>query len=1161
MKDILETANPGDLEPEATEAAPPPAPARREGFRLRRLEIKNFGGYHGPAQVFDFDLEGAVFSGANGAGKSTAIDAYRMLFRPAPSFNSATDGKKDRSVESYYLGQHGKKDGPAGRKPVCLRQHGVPEGVMAICGVFETDAGEVLSILRMGYARSPDSGIDWNLITGPVDLSIERDFPAWLPKGACARAADALGATRHATYDDYFAAIGAALGIENLADSKEAFRFLDQAIGMKRLDSVILFGRANVFPQTTLAKSADGAIAIFEEVQAASRQIERTETEIKSLAVVMKRFDSYERALGAHAEAVGRKARVDQFSAWLREKAAHRLGRRTARRIAGLEQDRAAAEEAIAAAEHQVEAIATAIRENGFDQLDTLKDDLHGLLNRLHGVEEQQKSIAARFSGAGMTVSFDSESAYAASFEKVISRISELEAQIDENEEGLVQARQEARVAREGRTAAASALETLLRNRTSVEGPLLRMRAALAEHLRLRHDEIPFLAELVQVHPDQTAWEGAANRVLGALGCEVLVEAGHVAAARRFVNSRHWGARVVLREVHDLAPRRGKDLHPEALARKIEVKHDSRFADIARDLVDRHAGHVCLSGDEFARTGQDYAVTVEGTVKARGRIVKDDRSRIDDRGSYVLGWNVEDRIALAKERLDEADAALAAADRTVAEFSEGLAALRKRRDGLVEISGAQAPFTQVDTAPLKKTEAEIRARISALDSKKAEDLRTAREEALARKKAAEDRRATLDGQLGSARHTQASARAEIDRQACRLSESVAANGPMTRADRAEYVEALRAEAGVAAGRPVLVDVLATREADLPDLLLRVSRTIDANNNSEANISKRASEVTSAALGFLKEFPESDLEAGVTGRLKDNADMRRAELVRGEWRSRHARLVADDLPRHREAFESRRGHSAVDAVRQIRTEANAYAQRIRAIEKGFNRILADQVFNPSSGTRARMRIRPATDHAAIVRFRSKLERAEGVLFSDDPSVVEKVVEDLIDDIRVEGDSKRAIERRAAILDLRNWYEMDVEEYSVDETGAYAEQVRVYSGSDGMSGGEGERLAMLLVGAAMLYTFGACDETRPGVGLQVVMLDEAFMHGSEETAEAATDVLAAMGLQVIAATPVQKLQAFAGKTERVFGIYKRDEQIFHTTSTYAELVEEGARLAAA
>jgi uncharacterized protein YPO0396 len=97
--DIVRVTGDNDLDVPAEDPSGGPAPPSIIGFRLDELQIQNFGTYDGPPSAIRFDRGGAIFTGRNGVGKTTAIDAFRMLIAQEPSFNDATipeSKKRDR---------------------------------------------------------------------------------------------------------------------------------------------------------------------------------------------------------------------------------------------------------------------------------------------------------------------------------------------------------------------------------------------------------------------------------------------------------------------------------------------------------------------------------------------------------------------------------------------------------------------------------------------------------------------------------------------------------------------------------------------------------------------------------------------------------------------------------------------------------------------------------------------------------------------------------------------------------------------------------------------------------------------------------------------------------------------------------------------------------
>ncbi|HOX59722.1 MAG TPA: ATP-binding protein [Verrucomicrobiota bacterium] len=85
------------------------------GFRLKRLEVLNWGTFHGKIDRLIADCRWTLISGSNGSGKSTAADALRTLLVPPSklTYNDASvdqklrNTRKDRTKKTYIRGAYG----------------------------------------------------------------------------------------------------------------------------------------------------------------------------------------------------------------------------------------------------------------------------------------------------------------------------------------------------------------------------------------------------------------------------------------------------------------------------------------------------------------------------------------------------------------------------------------------------------------------------------------------------------------------------------------------------------------------------------------------------------------------------------------------------------------------------------------------------------------------------------------------------------------------------------------------------------------------------------------------------------------------------------------------------------------------------------------------
>src|SRR5690349_9317603 len=86
-------------------------PSVQPGFRLERVEVRNWGTFDGRVHILDPRGQTALLIGENGSGKSTLADALVTLLVPNAkrTYNLASGAakKKERDEETYVLGAYG----------------------------------------------------------------------------------------------------------------------------------------------------------------------------------------------------------------------------------------------------------------------------------------------------------------------------------------------------------------------------------------------------------------------------------------------------------------------------------------------------------------------------------------------------------------------------------------------------------------------------------------------------------------------------------------------------------------------------------------------------------------------------------------------------------------------------------------------------------------------------------------------------------------------------------------------------------------------------------------------------------------------------------------------------------------------------------------------
>ncbi len=159
----------------------------------------------------------------------------------------------------------------------------------------------------------------------------------------------------------------------------------------------------------------------------------------------------------------------------------------------------------------------------------------------------------------------------------------------------------------------------------------------MAAQLLLSEADLPFLAELVEVMPEETAWRGAIERAIGSDRLRVLVPEGQIDAALRWVNDRDYRLHVRLQRARE---DRDPVFFPDGYTRKLNFKPHA-LAAAAKNLLAGRDLH-CVSSPAVLKS-TEYALTVEGLMSGRhGKFEKQDQRRLDQ--DWMTGFDNKDQL-------------------------------------------------------------------------------------------------------------------------------------------------------------------------------------------------------------------------------------------------------------------------------------------------------------------------------------------------------------------------------------------------------------------------------------------------------------------------------------------------------------------------------------
>ncbi|MFI2565430.1 ATP-binding protein [Paenarthrobacter sp. NPDC018779] len=266
---------PGDGE--SHDAALPP------GFRLQRLELLNWGTFHGGVRTFRLDGANSLLTGDIGSGKSTVVDAITTLLLPANriEYNKAAGAqKRERTLMSYVRGFHKSTRSVGGEysKPVALR---APGTLTVVLGIFHNAVIDKTVTLGITLWTMQEAGQPTRFYSlAEREQTIAEDFsnfgqdPAKLKKRL-----KAGGVTVHDTFDPYAAAFKRHFGISG----NQAMDLFHRTVSMKQVENITHFVRTNMLEDDDVETRINSLIGHFDDLKKAHEAVVRAKDQIELL--------------------------------------------------------------------------------------------------------------------------------------------------------------------------------------------------------------------------------------------------------------------------------------------------------------------------------------------------------------------------------------------------------------------------------------------------------------------------------------------------------------------------------------------------------------------------------------------------------------------------------------------------------------------------------------------------------------------------------------------------------------------------------------------------------------------------------------------------------------------------------------------------------------
>ncbi|MFD2840561.1 ATP-binding protein [Populibacterium corticicola] len=1090
-------------------------------WRMESLQMANWGGFHGRHEV-KFSPGSTLMSGASGTGKSTVLDAYLALMMPSDiPFNGASNdaGGRARSADqrnllSYLRGKMDSSsvDGTGEMRDQVLRGGNGEPIWGALAGTFINDSGRRYTVTRIYFAKagaSATSEVTTTYATYEGYLDISRFEPLASSRFEKRALKTSIpGMATFNTFREFEATIHTRLDIGGGDGGRKAMRLLARVqagMEVKRVDGLY---KTMVLEQPITYEAADTALLHFADLEASYSKMVDAANKEKALA----RLPDLQKDL-ADAEATSQI--ISQFGADLEGPSPFRLWRlRTERALLDTAVDENRAEHVgisstlaqAKAKESQYESRLAQIREdkrsNGGEAIEERRQEIARLERSQGDVHTALIRFQTRTEAIDLVAPETAEQ-----FVEAQRASAEFLAGFEERERTLQAEEDAAQLELAPLTSRQIDLldekRSLANRKSAVPRRMHLARVAMAEAAGLDPEiDLPFVAELIDVLPDEAHWRTAVENTLGGIARTLLIDRRirdrFSAAIDGLRISPRLNYQAVQLEEHQ--EWRG---NPSYISGKLAFK-GSPFSAWVQDRVSGdNVDHLCVP-DSGSLSGPGARVTPSGQTRNGSR-----GAHGESGDGNIIGFSNERRLADIEIQLAELDPQIDAIQSQIKAIRARVSNLRLQRDAhrfVVDADWASIDLLGIGVR-IRELEGEVqrlRAANSILDALEAEEGRTKPlfKEATRVRVLAEERLKTLTKEHGDLVSEQDSVQDGIDT-------IVAAQTAAVADDQQAYLDTLFAANWD-------VTDLEAFSANVRALRKRLSdETVAARQRAHRAISS----MESMFEAYKARWDEHNLgtAAASADGYREILDKIRSEGLherRDRWRRELATWSSDDLLGLNDAFDL--------ALEDIE-------ERLVPI----NRILENLPFGGKGVLQIKSRRLQSDD---LTKFRRGLrELSSGLaLEMSDKQIMARFtrLRDFMTRIAIP-EGRASTSQRDRYLDVRQ--HVVITAVVLDDI-RNRREIATHDSLGGKSGGETQELVAFIVGSALRYQLG--DETRSRPRFAPVFLDEGFVKSDSEFAGRSVRAWQDLGFQLVIGAPLDKVTALEPHMDLLLTVTKNE-----------------------
>lgn len=1075
------------------------------GYRLRVLEIFNWGTFDGKVYSLKPDGRTSLLTGANGSGKTTLIDALLTLMVPSNkrfyNQSSGAENKKERDEYSYFWGHYGKSYSDAEERSTMeqLRNKNDNPYSVLLASFQNTATRQTLTLVQVRWFAS--GALKRVYVVSPYQLNINDHFGKgkFDFKGDWKRKLqkDFPKTDLFESFKEYAGKFSDQFGLK-----EKALPLFNQTVGIKVLGDLTVFIRQQMLEEPDSEEQFIALHNHYTDLLLSHKAIQKDEQQLALLKpVVISKQMLHEIAKEASSLEVIRQ-QLPMFYKTHEYRLLTEYLNRKADEINGLIAQKGEVEKEIISLEaQQNQLISQKALMNVDSQVQFLQKDIQFETEK----RDNKKQNATQYQQLAKNLALPAD-VNEGTFEQNKKMVTDLQQRLEEQYEQLTHQKAQAKIDNDSIGIKIGELQdtitSLLSRKNRIPHELVSARQRLAELLDIGENDLPFVGELIKVNEDSRHWEDAIERVLHSFSMRLLVPQRFLREVNQFVYANDLQAKLVYEKIENKASTNYAMRWPtdgNSLLNKIEVQESDGYKGwIEQQLLERYNYHCTDDLEVFY--GSPKAVTSNGLIRNISRHEKDDRQHYWNKSKYRLGWDNKETVAYYREQKSQLQQKSEDLSKTLSTIQPALEKVTQMMP-LVILFTTVKFFTEIDWASHA-------VRIEEL-SRQVEDLTKSN-----------DKYQTILNQLIQVEKTLKEKR--------KTSESIGGNIISAERDvkaKSKQKDSIILEGQKEEGFKLVLEFLTQQSLDpkiASDLeafgSLRDACTTAFDKKSQ-EVYDRFNKKKMETMGFISAFvhPEAKILNEYPDWGGDTLNINASLDSLDELENLYHTIKDQRLIEHKKRFQEYMDRSMLDALTNYRAWLFNEEERIKEIIDELNVPLKKITFNKNPNTYLQLECRSTRDpeikefiKTLSATIPNTLEFATQKEESYRKMVFEKI-KSLVTDLK----NEEAWRRR--VTDIRNWLVFSAREYSVEDEkpGQYHDNTASYSG------GQKAQFTYAILGAAIAHQFGIYEQGKLQRSLRFITVDEAFSKLDPEKSQFLMEFCAQLNLQILVVTPLDKI----------------------------------------